>query len=97
MKPYRHFASRDQFSGHWWIKLEKLGISLEMWKSGRWNWNLHGIYQGGKSLVNYTNLDPKMNVVYPVFERHIIPDFCTIRAALRWVEYGMGQHVLDFL
>lgn len=98
MKSYRNIAGRDQFSGHWWITHKELGLSLEFWKCGRVTWELHGIYRSNgeflESLITYVKLD-KRNIVYPLYKMAIVPDFCTLKAAIAWVEWCNGTRILE--
>lgn len=77
-------AKRDQFSGHWWIKVGDL--SIEAYRAGRYDWTLWDIVYGGSGQIDHKQLDPKRNIVYPYFCGHAVPAFCSLRAMLTWVD-----------
>lgn len=78
-------ATRDKFSGHWWIKLPS-GLTVEAYRYKNYDWELCGVYGDKRCWFTHKQLDPKRNIVYPYYRGQAIPSFCSLRAIVNWVE-----------
>jgi len=72
---------RDRFSGHWIIEYQDFW--LDCYRGGRWSWDIR---PEGKGLHSFVKLDKRSFFVQSMYKGHVIPDFATLRAGIKWFE-----------